>query len=139
MNSLDINRKKRIVTTRSHVTDILRRDLNNIPNSEIVHAGGAGYKVLYVIEGNADCYIYPRNGTKRWDTCAPEAILRSLNGQLTDVFGNEYNYSNHNVNDINTIENTYGLLATCEPSTSYYLSCLSDELKEQVRKEADKQ
>jgi 3'(2'), 5'-bisphosphate nucleotidase len=116
---------------------LLKRDLNSIPNSEIIHAGGAGYKVLCVIDGQADCYIYPRNGTKRWDTCAPEAVLRSLNGQLTDVFGQDYCYANNNSNDMKTIENQYGLVATCESNTSYYCSYLSDELKEQVKKEAN--
>jgi len=134
---LDKERKKKIVTTRSHITELLRRDLNNIPNSETIHAGGAGYKVLHVIEGLADCYIYPRNGTKRWDTCAPEAILRSMNGTLTDAFGNDYCYANNNLNDMKTIENCYGLIATCEESTSYYSSYLSDELKEQVKKDAN--
>ena len=65
-----------IVTTRSHMTDIIKKSLEAIPNSRMIHAGGAGFKVLSVIDGDADCYIYPRNGTKRWDTCAPEAILR---------------------------------------------------------------
>jgi 3'(2'), 5'-bisphosphate nucleotidase len=69
---VDVNGKNRIITTRSHMTDLVLRDLKSIPNSEIIHAGGAGYKILSVIEGRADCYLYPRNGTKRWDTCAPE-------------------------------------------------------------------
>ncbi len=60
------SRKYRIVTTRSHITDLLRNSLANIPNSEVVNAGGSGYKTLCVIEGTADCYLYPRNGTKRY-------------------------------------------------------------------------
>lgn len=131
---LEKDRKKKILTTRSHITEILKRDLTSIPNSEIIHAGGAGYKVLCVIEGKADCYIYPRNGTKRWDTCAPEAILRSINGKLTDIFNNEYCYAKNDPNDMKTIENCYGLVATCEKDTAYYNSFLSDELKEQVKK-----
>ena len=137
VNGLDKDRQKKIVTTRSHITEILKRDLTSIPNSQIIHAGGAGYKVLCVIEGKADCYIYPRNGTKRWDTCAPEAILRSLNGSLTDIFNNEYCYASNNPDDMKTIENCYGLVATCEETTAYYNSFLSDEIKEKVKKEAD--
>jgi len=27
---------------------------------EIVKVGGAGYKVIMLLEGKADCYLYPR-------------------------------------------------------------------------------
>ena len=129
---LDPNRKKKIITAQySQTLELLKRDLKKIQNGELIHAGGAGYKVLCVIDGQADCYVYTRNGTIRWDTCAPEALLRSLNGQLTDVFGNNYCYANNNPKDLTTIENQYGIVATCE-TTSYYCSFLSDELKEQV-------
>ena len=37
--------KTRIVTTRSHITDLIKNDLGKIPNSELIHAGGAGHKV----------------------------------------------------------------------------------------------
>ncbi len=37
--------QKVIVTTRSHMTDLIKRDLETIPNSKLVHYGGAGYKV----------------------------------------------------------------------------------------------
>ncbi len=35
----------KIVTTRSHMTDLIKKDLGSIPNSELIHAGGAGHKV----------------------------------------------------------------------------------------------
>ena len=40
---------KTIVTTRSHLTEIIRRDLTRIPNSKLMHCGGAGYKVQKTI------------------------------------------------------------------------------------------
>ncbi len=43
--------------------------------------------VLNISSGKADVYLYPQPGTKRWDTCAPEAILRELGGVLTDKDG----------------------------------------------------
>ena len=37
------------------------------------------------------CYtIYP--GTKKWDTCAGEAIIKALGGKMTDVFGKPIQY-----------------------------------------------
>lgn len=123
-----------VVTTRSHMTDLIKKSLEAIPNSKLTHAGGAGYKVLSVIDGESDCYIYPRNGTKRWDTCAPEALIRCLNGSLTDIYNNDYLY----VQDENThVENYNGIVASLSQNNSFYVDCLSDELKAQVKKDAD--
>lgn len=125
----------KIVTTRSHITDLIKKDLGSIPNSHLMHAGGAGHKVLCVIEGEADVYIYPRNGTKRWDTCAPEAILRSLGGSLTDIFGRDYSYVK---SDDLTVENCYGLIASVTRQPQYYSEFISDELKNKVMEDSTK-
>jgi len=47
---------------------------------------------MLLIEGKAHAYVFASAGSKRWDTCAPEAILRELGGELTDMYGNRYNY-----------------------------------------------
>ena len=123
-----------IVTTRSHMTGLIQKSLTSIPNSKLIHAGGAGYKVISVIDGEADCYIYPRNGTKRWDTCAPEAILRCLNGSLTDIFNNDYLY----VHDEKTfVENYNGIVASLNQTNDFIVDKLSNELKEQVKQDAE--
>ena len=31
-------------------------------------------------------------GTKKWDTCAGEAIIKALGGNMTDVFGKQIRY-----------------------------------------------
>jgi len=48
--------------------------------------------VLLLIEGRAHAYIYASPGTKKWDSCAPEAVLHAVGGRLTDVHGNTYTY-----------------------------------------------
>jgi 3'(2'), 5'-bisphosphate nucleotidase len=125
----------RIVTTRSHMTDLVKRSLTAIPNARLIHCGGAGYKILSVIDGNADCYIYPRNGTKRWDTCAPEALIRSLNGTLTDVFNNDYDYVK---NEKTSVENYLGIIASMSQSNEFFVKHLSDELKQNVLADGEK-
>lgn len=127
--------KTKIVTTRSHLTDLIKKDLSSIPNSELMHAGGAGHKVLCVIEGDADVYIYPRNGTKRWDTCAPEAILRSLGGSLSDIFGRDYSYVK---SDELTVENNFGLIASVNRTPQFYSDFISEELKNKVKEDSKK-
>ena len=47
-------------------------------------ASGAGYKILCVIEGHVDAYILTKGSTFKWDTCGPQAILRSLGGGIVD-------------------------------------------------------
>lgn len=44
------------------------------------------------MEGKAHCYVFASHGCKKWDTCAPEAILEQDGGVLTDILGNHYNY-----------------------------------------------
>jgi 3'-phosphoadenosine 5'-phosphosulfate (PAPS) 3'-phosphatase len=44
------------------------------------------------MQGIADAYVYPAPGTNRWDTCAPEALLRLRGGVLTDMRGQRLVY-----------------------------------------------
>lgn len=127
--------KLRIVTTRSHIDGLIKRDLSAIPNCELSHAGGAGYKVLNVIDGKSDYYLYPKDGTKRWDTCAPEALIRSLNGTMTDIFGREYSYK---VDENDFVQNCYGIVFGLEKNNDKVIQHLSDELKNTVLAEVEK-
>lgn len=58
----------------------------------MVHCGGAGNKVVQVLLGTADAYVYPQNGTKRWDTAAPEALAKAAGAFFTDAYGDEILY-----------------------------------------------
>lgn len=49
-------------------------------------------QVILLMEGKAHAYVFASNGCKKWDTCAPEAVLKALGGCLTDIHGKEYNY-----------------------------------------------
>lgn len=50
-------------------------------------------KVIMVLEGKAHAYVFASRGCKKWDTCAPEAVLEAWGGSLTDVHGNHYSYA----------------------------------------------
>ena len=39
-----------------------------------------------MIEGKAHAYVFPSPGCKKWDTCAPEAILHALGGKVNVLF-----------------------------------------------------
>lgn len=49
-------------------------------------------QVLLLLEGKAHAYVFASKGCKKWDTCAPEAVLAASGGKLTDIHGNLYSY-----------------------------------------------
>ncbi|KAL1110277.1 hypothetical protein AAG570_008354 [Ranatra chinensis] len=82
-----------LTTTRSHSNPLVEETLKKLNPDTILRVGGAGYKILLLLEGKAHAYVFASPGCKRWDTCAPEAILTAIGGKLTDVHGNLYSYS----------------------------------------------
>ncbi|XP_047505444.1 3'(2'),5'-bisphosphate nucleotidase 1 isoform X1 [Pieris napi] len=81
-----------ITTTRSHSNPIVENALQVMKAAQVLRVGGAGYKVLQLLEGKASIYVFASPGCKKWDTCAPEAVLNAAGGKLTDVLGNFYKY-----------------------------------------------
>jgi inositol polyphosphate 1-phosphatase len=49
-----------------------------------VAAAGAGYKALKVIQHDADIYYLSKDSTFKWDTCACQAVLRALGGDIVE-------------------------------------------------------
>ena len=82
----------RIVFTRSHFTGLVVQTAEALKPKEIIRMGGCGNKVMMVLEGDADAYVFPSPGTKKWDSCAGDAILRAMGGIMTDVNGNLLEY-----------------------------------------------
>ena len=74
--------------------------------------------------GEADAYVYASKGTKRWDTCAPEAILLAAGGAVTDILGNEIQYD-YNIDYMNYT----GLLVTLRNHETF-LSKIPQSTKE---------
>ncbi|XP_022913032.1 3'(2'),5'-bisphosphate nucleotidase 1 isoform X2 [Onthophagus taurus] len=101
---------KTIVTvTRSHSDALVQAALEALHPDETIRVGGAGNKVLLLMEGRAHTYVFASKGCKKWDTCAPEAVLTAMGGKLTDIHGSSYNYEK-------TVEhpNSRGVLATAK-------------------------
>ncbi|KAL7727325.1 hypothetical protein ACLKA6_008609 [Drosophila palustris] len=51
---------------------------------ELAFSAGAGHKALKVISNDASVYMLSKGSTFKWDTCAPQAILRALGGDILD-------------------------------------------------------
>lgn len=102
----NIEKDFRIVCTKHRIDEVLEKrikDLNGNPKL----MGGCGKKIMQVITGKSDCYFYDRKGTKKWDTCACEALLLSLGGTLTTMNGDCYEY----LPPPAEMNNNYGVLA----------------------------
>lgn len=37
-------------------------------------------QIIQLVEGKASAYVFASPGCKKWDTCAPEAILHAVGG-----------------------------------------------------------
>lgn len=81
-----------ICTSSSHSTPALVANIESLHVDKIVRIGGAGAKGLHVLTAGADAYVYPQNGTKKWDTCAIHALFEAVGGRLTDAFGDPISY-----------------------------------------------
>jgi 3'-phosphoadenosine 5'-phosphosulfate (PAPS) 3'-phosphatase len=103
---MDINNLV-VATTRSHLTDIVVAGLEKLKPGNLIRLGGCGFKMLFVLCGKADVYYFPTKGTNKWDTCGPEALLRSVGGTLTDPEGNAINYNR----DL-SVKNDKGIIVT---------------------------
>jgi 3'(2'), 5'-bisphosphate nucleotidase len=83
----------RLVASKSHRTgdiDLFRQALGI---GDEINIGGVGLKVALVAEGSRDLYVYAGGRTKKWDTCAPEAIIAAAGGRLTDSYGQPISYT----------------------------------------------
>ena len=81
----------RIAVSRSHTPAWVERFATSIAG-ELIGAGSAGNKVAMLLKGEADAYVH-QVGLKEWDTCAPEALARSLGWHVCRLDGSEHTYN----------------------------------------------
>ena len=70
----------RVATTRSHPSPFVEGAVYKLYPSLVIRTGGAGGKVALMLDGVVDTWVFPAKGTKRWDTCAGEALLAANRG-----------------------------------------------------------
>uniref|UniRef100_A0A182QV69 inositol-1,4-bisphosphate 1-phosphatase n=1 Tax=Anopheles farauti TaxID=69004 RepID=A0A182QV69_9DIPT len=66
---------------QSKYIDFIRNQLKY----DVIYSSGAGYKILKIATGEAELFLLSKGTTYKWDTCAPQAILRSMNGDLFNL------------------------------------------------------
>ncbi|KPI97161.1 Putative inositol monophosphatase 3 [Papilio xuthus] len=83
----------RVVVSISHqgkVSDMARESFG--PMTTVTTAAGAGYKVMGVVNGSYDVYLHA-TAIKKWDLCAGDAIIRTVDGKMTTAKGDYIDYS----------------------------------------------
>ncbi|XP_041046399.1 inositol monophosphatase 3 [Carcharodon carcharias] len=99
-------KKPKIIISRSHTGTakaFAQKAFGN--DSDIKEAGGAGYKVLSLLNipddkqpDHADVYLHVTN-IKKWDICAGNALLEALGGQMTTLEGRSIDYTDTELNE----------------------------------------
>ena len=90
----DLSKDFVVVFSKNKNNEILEANIQKLNPTKAYKAGATGYKFMEVVKGLADCYFYEieNNGTKRWDTCAGEALLSCFGGITTGKDGVAYDY-----------------------------------------------
>ncbi|TNM98316.1 hypothetical protein fugu_014562 [Takifugu bimaculatus] len=104
-SSYSVNPPK-VIVSRSHSGKVSTFIQEAFGNTTVIPAGGAGYKVLSLLEmpsreeksvDQADVYIHV-TFIKKWDICAGAALLSALGGQMTTLKGEDIDFSGTPVN-----------------------------------------
>jgi 3'(2'), 5'-bisphosphate nucleotidase len=83
----------RLVVSRSHRPALIAPLIARLGITQTVPCGSVGVKVARVVTSAAELYVHDGGGAKRWDTCAPEAILTAAGGRFTDLHGANLDYA----------------------------------------------
>ncbi len=82
----------RLVVSRTHRSPLIERIKAPLGILTERSVGSVGIKAALVASDQADLYVHGGGGAKRWDSCAPEAIVRGAGGIFTDLDGVPIDY-----------------------------------------------
>lgn len=111
----------KIGVSQHHTGGTTNQLLTQLNPKELIRVGGCGYKFICVMEGLISDYIQSEIGTSKWDTCASEALFKSLGGLVFDIRGRELTYRPEDKDQRNE-----GLIVTYDPE---HVSRIVDEAR----------
>ncbi|MGZ9190111.1 MAG: 3'(2'),5'-bisphosphate nucleotidase CysQ family protein [Nitrospira sp.] len=98
--------KFRLVVSRSHRPPLVDTMISRLGLQRERSIGSVGLKIGLIARGQAEFYVHPNPGTKEWDTCAPDIIVREAGGMMTDCWNRPLQYNQRDV------LRRYGVLAS---------------------------
>ena len=85
-----------IVTSKNHRNESLKRLIKKINFKEVIIMGSIGCKIASILRGESDIYISltlpGQSAPKDWDFAAPEAILKTAGGAITNLDNQDLSY-----------------------------------------------
>ena len=89
-----------LVTSKNHRNETLKKLIQEIKFKEVIVMGSIGCKVASIVRGESDIYIClslpGKTSPKDWDFAAPEAILKSAGGAITNIDNKVLSYGKIN-------------------------------------------
>ena len=89
-----------LVTSKNHGNDILRNLIKKINFRKVEIMGSIGCKIASIVRGESDIYIClslpGKSSPKDWDFAAPESILKTAGGAITNLDNQELTYGQAN-------------------------------------------
>ena len=89
-----------LVTSKNHRNDTLKNLIKKIDFKEVIIMGSIGCKIASIVRGDCDIYIClslpNKSSPKDWDFAAPEAILKTSGGAITNLYNQELIYGKSN-------------------------------------------
>ena len=86
-----------IVTSKNHRNQILKNLIEKIKFKNVIIMGSIGCKITSILKGESDIYVSlslpGQSAPKDWDFAAPEAILNSGGGAITNLENIELTYN----------------------------------------------
>lgn len=82
----------RMAVSKHHSSEMTSNLLRALNPHEVLRVGGCGFKMISVMHGRISDYIQCETGTSKWDTCAGEALIRSMGGFVYDIRGRALTY-----------------------------------------------
>lgn len=67
--------------------------LEHLKPCKYVEDGGAGKRVLRVLDDINEMWVFPGYGQSGWDMCGPEALIRGRLGITTDCYEERFQYT----------------------------------------------
>ena len=89
--------KFRLVVSRSHRPALVDKMIARMGLQRERSIGSVGLKIGLIARGQAEFYVHPNRGTKEWDTCAPDIIVREAGGMMTDCWNRPLKYNQRDV------------------------------------------
>ncbi len=122
-------REMTIVTSKNHSNKTLRNLLDKIYFKQEKIMGSIGCKIASILRGESDIYIClsspGKSSPKDWDFSAPEIILKSAGGAITNIDNQELSYGKSNFEQ-------GGIIIASNDNAMHEKIC--SEIKEVIRK-----